>query len=338
MLWLFLPIKVLPFKMGGALHSIFSSMNYSWGHSKRYNDYSSYIKRTFGDRVQKISVNAGFTCPNRDGSKGTGGCAFCNNSTFNPAYCDANSSVAAQIDKGISFFRPKYQTQQYLAYFQAYSNTYGDTSHLLDLYRQALAHPLVTGIVLGTRPDCIADDLLDVLEQWNKTHYVAIELGAESTLNATLEQINRGHTWEDSCEAVQRIAGRGIAVGMHMILGLPGESRSDLLNHARRISHTGISFLKLHQLQIVKGSRYAREYLLHPDMFNLFSPEEFADLCIDFIELLNPSIVVERFISQAPYNLLIAPNWGIKNHEFVVKVERQLAIRNTWQGRLFVNI
>ncbi len=310
-------------------------MTYHWGHSKRYNDYSSYIKRTFGDRVQKISVNAGFTCPNRDGSKGVGGCAFCNNSTFNPAYCDAESSVVAQIEKGISFFRPKYQTQQYLAYFQAYSNTYGETQHLLNLYRQALEHPLVTGIVLGTRPDCLADDLLDELAQWNKTHYVAIELGAESTLDATLERINRGHTWEDSCQAVQRIASRGIPVGMHMILGLPGESRAELLEHARLISQTGISFLKLHQLQIVSGSRFAKEYEASPEHFRLFSPDEFVDLCIDFIELLNPDIVVERFISQAPYNLLIAPNWGIKNHEFVVKVEKQLVARNTWQGRLY---
>lgn len=310
-------------------------MTFPWGHSKRYNDYSSYIKRTFGDRVQKVSVNAGFTCPNRDGSKGHGGCAFCNNSTFNPAYCDSDSEVTEQLERGISFFRPKYQAQNYLAYFQAYSNTYGETRHLLNLYRQALSHPKITGIVLGTRPDCLADDLLDELAQWNKKHYVAIELGAESTINSTLESINRGHTWEESVEAVGRIAQRGIPVGMHMILGLPGESRDDLLNHARIVSETGITFLKLHQLQIVKGSRFARDYRTNPEMFNLFTPEEFAELCVDFTELLNPSIVMERFISQAPANLLIAPNWGIKNFEFVVKVEKLLEKRNTWQGRLY---
>lgn len=307
---------------------------YSWGNAKRYNDYSSYIKNTFGQRVQKISVNAGFTCPNRDGVKGIGGCTFCNNSTFSPAYSDADKTVTAQIDKGISFFRPKYQAQHYLAYFQSYSNTYGETEHLLKLYREALDHPLVTGIVLGTRPDCLADELLDTLAQWNKKHYVAIELGAESTLNHTLEQINRGHTWEETVEGVRRIKQRGIPVGMHLILGLPGESRSDMLNHADIISETNIDFLKLHQLQIVKGSEYGRKYRQNPDFFQLFSADEFVDLVIGFIERTHPAIVLERFISQAPYNLLIAPDWGIKNFEFVAKVEKELQARNTWQGRL----
>lgn len=310
-------------------------MEYFWGHSRRFNDYSNYIIKTFGQRVQKVSVNAGFTCPNRDGTKGLGGCAFCNNSTFNPSYCDADSGVVAQIEKGISFFRPKYQTQRYLAYFQAYSNTYGETSHLLSLYRQALEHPLIAGLVLGTRPDCLADDLLDALAGMNEHAYIAIELGAESTLNPTLERINRGHSWEDTVDAVQRIRQRGIAVGMHLILGLPGESRDDLLNHARKVSQIPIQLLKLHQLQIVKGSGFAREYALHPEGFQLYTADDFIELCVDFVELLRPSIVMERFISQAPHHLLVAPQWGLKNHEFVVKVDRLMEQRDTWQGRLF---
>lgn len=310
-------------------------MQYDWGHDKRYNDYSSYIKQTFGERVQKVSVNAGFTCPNRDGSKGTGGCAFCNNSTFNPSYCGPELSILEQIDKGISFFRPKYQTQKYLAYFQAYSNTYGETAYLLEQYQQALSHPKVTGIVLGTRPDCISDDLLEHLKEWKKDYYIAIELGAESTSDDTLLQINRGHSYAETVDAAQRIAAAGIPVGMHLILGLPGEDRAQLLQHASEVSRLPISFLKLHQLQIVKGSAFAKLYESTPEYFNLFTAEEFIDLVVDFLELMHPRIVMERFISQAPHDLLIAPKWGLKNFEFVAKVEKRLAERDSWQGKKY---
>lgn len=310
-------------------------MQYDWGHDKRYNDYSSYIKQTFGERVQKVSVNAGFTCPNRDGSKGTGGCAFCNNSTFNPSYCGPELSIIEQIDKGISFFRPKYQTQKYLAYFQAYSNTYGETAYLLEQYQQALSHPKVTGIVLGTRPDCISDDLLEHLKEWKKDYYIAIELGAESTSDDTLLQINRGHSYAETVDAARRIAAAGIPVGMHLILGLPGEGRAQLLQHASEVSRLPISFLKLHQLQIVKGSAFAKLYESTPEYFNLFTAEEFIDLVVDFLELMHPRIVMERFISQAPHDLLIAPKWGLKNFEFVAKVEKRLAERDSWQGKKY---
>jgi radical SAM protein (TIGR01212 family) len=310
-------------------------MQYDWGHDKRYNDYSSYIKQTFGERVQKVSVNAGFTCPNRDGSKGTGGCAFCNNSTFNPSYCGPELSIIEQIDKGISFFRPKYQTQKYLAYFQAYSNTYGETAYLLEQYQQALSHPKVTGIVLGTRPDCISDDLLEHLKEWKKDYYIAIELGAESTSDDTLLQINRGHSYAETVDAARRIAAAGIPVGMHLILGLPGEGRAQLLQHASEVSRLPISFLKLHQLQIVKGSAFAKLYESTPEYFNLFTAEEFIDLVVDFLELMLPRIVMERFISQAPHDLLIAPKWGLKNFEFVAKVEKRLAERDSWQGKKY---
>ncbi len=310
-------------------------MQYDWETSKRYNDYSSYIKRTFGERVQKVSVNAGFTCPNRDGSKGTGGCAFCNNSTFNPSYCGPELSIVEQIDKGISFFRPKYQTQKYLAYFQAYSNTYGETAYLLEQYQEALNHPKVTGIVLGTRPDCISDDLLATLKEWRKDYYIAIELGAESTSDDTLLQINRGHSYAETVDAAKRISAVGIPVGMHLILGLPGENREQLLQHAKEVSQLPISFLKLHQLQIVKGSAFANIFESNPDYFRLYTAEEFIDLVVDFLELMNPRIVMERFISQAPHDLLIAPRWGLKNFEFVAKVEKRLAERESWQGKKY---
>lgn len=310
-------------------------MTFPWGHAKRYNDYSSYIKKTFGQRIQKVSINAGFTCPNRDGSKGTGGCDFCNNSTFNPSYCGPELTITQQIDKGISFFRDKYKTQFYLAYFQAYSNTYGELSDLLNKYGEALAHPLVNGLVLGTRPDCVDDRLLDELTQRHQRHYIAIELGAESTLNRTLSAINRGHSWEETVETTCRIAQRGILVGLHMILGLPGEDEQTLLAHADVISQLPISYLKLHQLQIVKGSRFAKEYATTPEKFALMTAEKYIELIVDFLERLSPHIIVERFISQAPHDLLIAPNWGLKNFEFVHKVEKRLEERETWQGRLY---
>ncbi|MBK3515784.1 TIGR01212 family radical SAM protein [Carboxylicivirga marina] len=310
-------------------------MQFPWGHEKRYNDYSSYIRRTFGERVQKVSINAGFTCPNRDGSKGMGGCAFCNNSTFNPSYCGPELTIQEQIEKGSSFFRPKYQTQQYLAYFQAYSNTYGETSYLIEQYQQALSHPKVTGIVLGTRPDCISDDLLVHLKEWQKDYYIAIELGAESTSNETLEQINRGHSYEETVDAAKRIAAAGIPVGMHLILGLPGEDRAQLLEHAVEVSKLPINFLKLHQLQIVKGSAFAKIYEEQKEYFRLYTAEEFIEIVVDFLEIMHPGVVMERFISQAPHDLLIAPRWGLKNFEFVAKVEKRLAERETYQGRLY---
>lgn len=308
---------------------------FAWGTHKRYNDYSTYIKKTFGERVQKISVNAGFTCPNRDGSKGVGGCAFCNNSTFNPAYCAPEYSIEEQIGKGIDFFYPKYQAQNYLAYFQAYSNTYGDTKELIAKYEKALANPKVIGLVLGTRPDCISDDLLFYLKSLQEKYYVAIELGAESTNEETLININRGHSYIETIDACERIKACNIPIGMHLILGLPGETKKQILQHASEVSKLPISFLKLHQLQIVKGSLFANQYKQNPDTFELYTAGEFVELVVDFIELLAPQIVVERFISQAPSDLLIAPAWGIKNFEFVAKVEKCLKERDTWQGRNF---
>jgi len=302
-----------------------------------YKNYRDYCQHVFGGRAQKISINAGFTCPNRDGSKGIGGCAFCNNSTFNPDYCDPKHSITSQIDQGIEFFK-KYKSETFLAYFQAYSNTYGETQHILKLYNEALQHPFISGIVIGTRPDCLSDDLLSELKNIAKNYYVAIELGVESCYNTTLKSINRGHSWEDSIEAIHRIAEANIPVGVHMIMGLPRESREDMLKEASLISEHPITFIKLHQLQIVKGSLFGQEYSLNPSSFRLFTAEEYIDFCIDFLELLNPSFIVERFISQAPREMVIAPFWDIKNFEFVHQLEKRLKERNTFQGRLYHSI
>ncbi|TLX76593.1 TIGR01212 family radical SAM protein [Labilibacter sediminis] len=310
-------------------------MDYLWGHSRRFNDYSSYIKRTFHERVQKVSVDAGFSCPNRDGLKGVGGCTFCNNSTFNPSYCGEEESITSQINVGINFFSPKYKTQNYLAYFQAYSNTYDDLDVLKARYEEALLHPKVIGLVLGTRPDCVSDELLMYLAELNKDHTITVEYGIESTLDATLKEINRGHDFADGAKAIKKTAEAGLQVGAHLILGLPGESHQDILNHAKEISALPINYLKLHQLQLVRGSVMGEEYLKNPSEMKLYDVDEYIDLVVDFLEILNPKIVMERFISQSPKDLLIAPKWGLKNFEFVAKVDKRLKERDTWQGKFY---
>ncbi len=308
-------------------------MQYPWGHSKRYNDYSTYFKKRFSERVQKISIDAGFTCPNRDGTKGRGGCTYCNNDTFNPYYCTPSKTVSVQLDEGISFFAPKYKTQQYLCYFQAYSNTYEKFEHLKKMWTEALSHPGVIGMVVGTRPDCVDEQILDFLAELSRKYYIVLEFGIESTLNKTLELVNRCHTFQESVDAINQSASRGIETGAHMILGLPGESRNELLQHAERISELPLTSIKLHHLQIIKKTIMAKQYAKKPEMFNLFSVDDYVDLVVDFLKILNPKIIVERFISESPLDLLIAPKWnGLKNFEVVHKIEKRLKETNSWQG------
>lgn len=301
-----------------------------------YNDFGKFLRTVFPYKVQKISINAGFTCPNRDGSKGWGGCTYCNNQTFSPEYCHTEKSVAEQLEEGIRFFSRKYPEMKYLAYFQAYTNTYDKLESLKKKYEEALSCPDVVGLIVGTRPDCMPDELLDYFSELAKKKFVMIEYGVESTSNHTLARINRGHTYQESETAIRRTAERGIHTGVHLILGLPGESRQEILRHAGRISELPITTLKLHQLQLIRNTRMAKEYADHPEEFHLYTADEYIDLVIDFIEKTNPSIVIERFVSQSPKELLIAPDWGLKNFEFTSKVNKRLAERNTWQGRLFV--
>lgn len=310
-------------------------MVFPWGHTRRFNDLSGYLKRKFGTRVQKLSIDAGFTCPNRDGSKGTGGCTFCNNKSFNPDYCTPENSVTRQIDKGMEFFSARYQNIKYLAYFQAYTNTYSNLDHLISLYDEALSHEGISGIVIGTRPDCVSDELLDYLQGLSERCHVSLEYGIESTLDKTLLRINRGHDYEASIRAIERTAGRGIHVGAHLILGLPGEVPDDMLDHARKLSLLPLNMLKIHQLQIIRGTRMEKEFLGSSRDFTLFTADEYVDLVIRFLELLNPAIIVERFASASPPDLIAGKRWGLKNFEIVARVEKGMIARNTWQGRLF---
>ena len=302
---------------------------------ERYLNYNTVLKKEFSERVQKISINAGFTCPNRDGSKGTGGCTYCSNQTFSPDYCEPTKTVSQQIEEGIDFFRYKYKKQHYLAYFQSYTNTYATLDKLKSLYEEALSHPQVVGLVIGTRPDCVGDELLNYLAELTERYYLMIEYGIESTKNETLLLINRGHDYACCVETIRKTAERGIRVGAHLILGLPKESRADILAHADKLSKLPLTALKLHQLQIVRGTKMAEQYAENPEWFHLYEADEYIDLAIDFIERLNPNIAIERFLSQSPPEFLVAPIWGLKNYEFAEKIRKRLQERETFQGKFF---
>lgn len=301
----------------------------------RYSDYAHYLAELFPFKVQKISINAGFTCPNRDGSIGVGGCTYCNNQTFNPEYCKTDWSITQQLEEGKLFFSRKYPQMKYLAYFQAYTNSYGRLDELIKKYEEALAVEDVVGIVIGTRPDCMPKELLDYLEGLNKRTFLCVEYGVESIYEDTLVRINRGHSYPTSIRAIQQTAERGIDVGVHLILGLPGESKEMMLHEADELSKLPIKTLKLHQLQLIRGTRMAHEYEQHPENFHLFSADEYVELIIDFIERLRPDIILDRFVSQSPKSLLIAPDWGLKNFEFTEKIKRRLVERDTWQGKCY---
>ena len=302
----------------------------------RYNDLSAYLSAHFPYKVQKISLNAGFTCPNRDGTVGYGGCTYCNNQTFNPAYCKTEKTVTEQLEEGKQFFARKYPEMKFLAYFQAYTNTYAELEELKRKYEEALYVPNVVGIVIGTRPDCMPDTLLDYLEDLNQRTFLVVEYGVESTDNDTLKRINRGHTFEVAEEAIRKTAARGIRVGAHIILGLPGEAKEQLIKQAGVLSALPLTTLKLHQLQLIKGTRMAHEFEMQPEDFHLYSADEYIDLVIDYVEHLRPDMVLERFVSQSPKDLLIAPDWGLKNHELIEIVKRRMRERDTWQGKKYI--
>ncbi len=303
--------------------------------AKRYFDLGEFFIKVFDFKAQKISINAGFTCPNRDGSKGWGGCTYCNNQTFSPEYCHTEKSVTEQLDEGVRFFSRKYPNMRYLAYFQAYTNTYGELDCLIQKYEEALAYPNVEGLIIGTRPDCMPDLLLDYFAELSKKKFVLIEYGVESTLDKTLTRINRGHSFEDSVSAISRTVQKGIYTGAHLILGLPGESREEILHHADLLSELPLTTLKLHQLQLIRYTRMAKEFQDDSSDFHLYTADEYIELVIDFLERLRSDIVVDRFVSQSPKELLIAPDWGLKNFEFTAKVDKRMEERDTWQGRLF---
>ena len=299
-----------------------------------YNDYGTWIRRQFPYRVQKISIDAGFTCPNRDGRISTGGCIYCDNRTFNPSYCQRRHSVTQQLEEGKRFFAHKYPDMKYLAYFQAFTNTYAPLAQLKALYEEALQVEDIVGIVIGTRPDCVSDELLDYLAALNQRTFVLVEYGVESANNDTLLRINRGHSFEQSCDAIKRTKQRGLLTGAHIILGLPGEDAAESLRQASVISSLPIDILKIHQMQIIRGTRLADEYAATP--FHIYTVDEYIQLIAEYIQRLRPNLILERFVSQSPKELLIAPHWGLKNYEFTNLLVNYLKQNKIYQGQFFL--
>lgn len=287
-----------------------------------YNDFGTWIRKQLPFKVQKISVDAGFTCPNRDGRIGMGGCIFCDNKSFNPAYCSRQKSVTEQLEDGKQFFARKYPEMKYLAYFQAYTNTYEAVDKLKALYEEALAVEDVVGIVIGTRPDCVSPELFDYLEELNQRTFLIVEYGIESCNDETLRYINRGHDFACTRRAVEETARRGIFVGGHIIMGLPGEDASESLRQAPIVSSLPLTMLKIHQMQIIKGTKLAKLYAERP--FHLYTVEEYIDLITQYIQLLRKDLVLERFVTQSPSDMLIAPKWGLKNYEFTNLLNNKL--------------
>lgn len=288
--------------------------------------FGLFIKNYFPHKkIQKITLSGGIhVCPNRDPATGLVGCTYCNNAAFSPNFQSKGLPISEQLKRGIDFFRHKYPQMGYLAYFQSYTSTFGSYDHLIAQYEEVLSHPDVYGLVISTRPDMMPEPLLNYLEELQKRCFVLIEYGVESTLDRTLKAVNRGHSYALAADTIRKTAERNIAVGAHLILGLPGESKEEMLLHADRLSQLPLSILKLHQLQIVKGTPMAREYHASPTSFRLFSPEEYATLCLEFLLRLRADIALDRFLSQSPPELLIAPQWNIKNYAFNAILKREL--------------
>lgn len=310
---------------------------FPWGDNRRFNSYSSYFTREFGSRVQKISIDAGFSCPNRDGKISTGGCTFCRNDAFNPSYCHPEKSIRKQIEEGIEFHQRRYRrAKSYLAYFQAFSNTYKPLDELEKLYREALSVDGVIGLVIGTRPDCINEETLRMLKDLNAT--IILEYGVESVYDQTLTRVNRGHDFATAKKAIEITHKYGFHCGGHFIFGLPGETREMMLHTADIISELPLTSVKFHQLQIFKDTKMADEYLANPSDFHLFTLEDYIEFVIDFIERLNPGLVIERFAGEVPPRYLVSKPWlNLRYDQVLSLIEKRLEERNTYQGKKYLS-
>ncbi len=305
--------------------------------ARRYRSWNEHVKERHGGRVQKVSIEAGFTCPNRDGRVAVGGCTFCNNDGFTPLYLDRRQSISEQIDAGLDFLQRRYPgTERYIAYFQSYSNTYGEIDRLRACYEEALAHPQITGLAIGTRPDCLPEPVLDYLTLLAREHIVELEIGVESCNDAVLASVNRGHDFAASADAIRRAAARGLEVTAHLLLGLPGESYRSMLDGARLISALPIRALKLHQLQLVRGTALARQWQKDPTSVPLAGKQECISLLADFIERLSPAILLQRVGSEVPPSMKLAPDWNLRLSELAPRISAELARRGSWQGSRYL--
>jgi len=310
---------------------------YPWENNRRFNAYSTYFKKEFGERVQKLSIDAGFTCPNRDGTLGKGGCTYCNNNAFNPSYCSSDKSIGQQIREGIEFHKNRYRRAgKYLVYFQTYYNTYAKLYRLKEIYNEALSFPGIAGLVIGTRPDCIDMEKLKFLRELAEQYYIIVEYGIESVYDKTLQRINRGHSYQQGVEALSLTREMGLKTGAHFIFGLPGESREQMLESVKQISTLPLTTIKFHQLQIIKNTKLAEIYRYKPESFNLFSLGEYIQFIVKFTGQLNPEFVIERFAGEVPPRFLAVPGWGsLRNDQILNRIEKALIENDTWQGKYF---
>jgi len=311
-----------------------------------YRSYADYFRELFGSRVQKLSIDAGFTCPNRDGTVGSGGCTFCCNDAFNPSYCRRVATITEQLEEGIAFHRRRYRKAPlYLAYFQAYSNTYAPVGTLRERYLEALSHEGVVGLVVGTRPDCIDEAKLDLLSDLSKGHYVAVEYGIESCYDRTLRAIHRGHDFECVRKAVCATAERGLPVCGHLVLGLPGESRGEMLAEVAELNALPLTSVKLHQLQVLRGTELERQCAdeaFRATMWQ-FDLDAYIALVCDMLERLRPDMVVERLAGEVPPRYQAFPERAfrradgrhLRNEEIPALVEAELRRRGTRQGSCY---
>lgn len=301
-------------------------------HPERYFAYGPYLQRKFGTRVYKVSIDAGFTCPNRDGKVAIGGCTYCNNDSFRAHGTAPTLSVSDQVSNGIEFLRRRFRAKKFIAYFQNYTNTYAPVEHLERLYHEALSHPDVIGLSIGTRPDCVEEEKLRLIEDLARRRYVTVEFGLESVHDRTLRAVNRGHDFAAWLEAIERSAGRGVHLATHVILGLPGETRAEMLQSARVVSSLPIDFIKIHHLHVVKGTRMAAEYRRQP--FATFTFHEYAELLCDYLEILSPRICVQRLFGRAPEVMILAPKWNLSKDEVIRKLKQEMERRDCWQGKM----
>jgi len=316
----------------------------------RYNNYSQNLIQQsallnpsgFGSRLQKLTIDAGFSCPNRDGAVGVGGCTFCSNDAFNPSYCNPQKSITQQIQEGKDFHRFRYKrAARYLAYFQAYSNTYAPVETLKTLYEEALSDPDVVGLVIGTRCDCLDDEKLNYIAELSKSYYVVLEIGVQSCYNDTLKLINRGHTFEDVEFWIKKAADLGIKVGIHLVFGLPNDTREKMLAQVHKINELPAYSIKIHQMQIIKNTKMEQQFLENDPNFKplLFELDEYLDFIVDFVEQLRPDIIIERIAGEVPPRFQVGPVWGgVRNDQIMVRFEKRLTDRNTFQGRLYLQL
>jgi radical SAM protein (TIGR01212 family) len=298
---------------------------------RRYNSFGSYIKKLFGTNVYKVSVDAGFTCPNRDGTISTSGCIYCNNDSFEPNSCGPTLSITEQINNGIAFIKKRYKAEKFLIYFQPYTNTYAPVDELERLYGEALSESSVIGLAIGTRPDTVDEDKIALLQSLAERSFILIEYGMQSMYDRTLEFINRGHNYSTFLKALDLTTNKGIFIGAHIIVGFPTETTEEMLSMADEISQLPLDFLKIHQLQVIKETPLEIIYRGNP--FHVFEYGEYLDFVTRFLERLSPRIVLQRLFAIAPDNILIAPHWGRSRQEILRDIEKRLEEKDTYQGK-----